>query len=290
MKKILLATSILAGTAGLAAADGHAGVALSGDARMGIIDNFGPASVVFTSRARVKFTMTGTTDGGLEFGASFRAADASGAGSGQKGEVYISGAFGRLAMGDVDGAANAAVGQVDGVGLTGLGDLNEMTFIAGGSKPSILYSYSAGAFTGYLSLGQLDDGVGAPTAETRSIAAKYSTDAFTVALGYEDNDAGTDHIILGAETTFSNVTLKARYGKASATGFDGDQYALSATYSADALSVTAFFANDEELGGDEGYGLGASYDLGGGAKVVGGYAKNQTTDQDAFDFGLSFSF
>ena len=31
-------------------------------------------------------------------------------------------------MGDVDSAANAAVGQVSGVGLTGLGDLNEVNY------------------------------------------------------------------------------------------------------------------------------------------------------------------
>ncbi len=44
------------------------------------------------------------------------------------------------------------------------------------------------------------------------------------------------------------------------------------------------------LGGSEAYGLGAAYDLGGGAKLVGGYVSNETAGNDAYDFGISFSF
>jgi hypothetical protein len=79
MKKLLLATSILAGTAGLAAAE----ITLSGDARMGFLDDFvydgGDDDIGFTSRARVTFTFSGETDGGLSFGASFRADNSSNA-------------------------------------------------------------------------------------------------------------------------------------------------------------------------------------------------------------------
>lgn len=285
MKKILLATTLLAGFAGAASAE----VALSGDARMGIINS--GDDTTFTSRARVKFTMSGETDGGLQFGADFRADNADsgddgvgGAEQGMAGKVFIKGAFGTLSMGDVDGAALAAVGHVDGVGLTGLGDLNESTFIAGGDDPSVLYEYSTGSLAFYASTTQIG-GAAAPMA----LGAKYSTDAFGVALGYEDNDAGTDHIIIGASTTFSNVTLKANYGTASGA-VDGDQFGVSATYSANALAATVFFTDDEELGGAEAYGIGAAYDLGGGAKVVGGYVKDQTNDADAFDLGIAMEF
>uniref|UniRef100_UPI00286BBEF7 porin n=1 Tax=Tabrizicola sp. TaxID=2005166 RepID=UPI00286BBEF7 len=61
MKRILLATTLLAASSGFAAAE----ITLSGDARMGIIDDFGTGDTAFTSRARVKFTMSGETDGGL---------------------------------------------------------------------------------------------------------------------------------------------------------------------------------------------------------------------------------
>jgi outer membrane protein OmpU len=321
MKKVLLATSILAATAGFAAA---AEVTLSGDARMGVIDNFGDDNTGFTSRARVKFTLSGETDGGLSFGASFRADNADddsvcfdedssgayesanangvdecnfvngGARSGRAGEVFISGAFGKLTMGDVDGAAQQATGHVDGVGLTGLGDLNESTFLGAGSgdsDPTAVYEYTSGAFTGLISATNPDNNQGLAGADNDSVlalGAKYSTDAFTVGLGYEDAD-GVDHVVLNGSATFGAVTVKALFGSASGA-VDGDQFALSAAFSADALTVTAFYADDEELGGVEGYGLGASYDLGGGAKVVGGYAKNETADTNALDLGVSFSF
>ena len=85
--------------------------------------------------------------------------------------------------------------------------------------------------------------------------------------------------------------MKAIYGKeTNNTGFDEDQFAVSADCKADALTVTAFYTDDEAISNAEAYGLGASYDLGGGASVVGGYVKNQTTDEDAYDLGVSMSF
>jgi outer membrane protein OmpU len=320
MKKVLLASSILAMTAGFAAAE----VTLSGDARMGIKDNFGDDNTGFTSRARVKFTMSGETDGGLSFGASFRADNAAdddtaadldgdgvlddavtkGAQSGGAGEVFISGAFGKLSMGDVDGAAQSAVGNVDGVGLTGLDDLNEATYVGAGSAggdPTALYEYSAGDFTGYFSATNPDNNAGTLGADNDpalALGAKYVFGDYSVALGYETTELGgvdVDHVILGGSATFGAVTVKANFGRASVGEADIDQWHLSATYTADALAVTAFYTDEDEffdLGVGQGtaYGLGASYDLGGGAKLVGGYAKNDTDDTDALDLGVSFSF
>ena len=62
MKKILLATAMIAASAGFAAAE----VTLSGDARMGIVSDGG--DLAFSSRARVKFTLSGESDGGVAFG------------------------------------------------------------------------------------------------------------------------------------------------------------------------------------------------------------------------------
>ncbi len=290
MKKILLATTLLAGFAGAASAE----VALSGDARMGIISD--GDDITFTSRARVKFTMSGETDGGLQFGAEFRAdnADAGddgigGAENGQAGKVFIKGAFGTLSMGDVDGAALAAVGDVAGVGLTGLGDLNEASYLSriGDTDPSVLYEYSTGNLGFYASSGQLETAT-----DVVALGAKYSTDAFSIALGYEDASGAleADHLIVGATASLGSVEFKAIYGTADLGATDGDQMSVSATYSADALSATVFYMDDEELGGAEAYGIGASYDLGGGASVKGGYVSNQTTDDDGFDLGIAMEF
>lgn len=311
MKKILLATTLLAASTGFAAAE----VALSGDARMGVVSGFDDpltltvdeSTIAFTSRARVKFTLTGETDGGLAFGGSFRADNAGGAASGDAGSVFISGAFGKLSMGDVDGAAKAAVGHVSGVGLTALGDLNESTFIAKGlgfagtnNTSMALYEYSTGDLTIYASV--TNPGVGDPLvvdSDAYSVAAKYALGDYTVSLGYEavEERAGPgsiDHIVLGGTAKFGAVTVKANYGIADLTdlglGSDATQWAVSVDYAMDALTVTAFYTDDSEMLGAEAYGLGAAYDLGGGAKVVGGYAKNQTTDQDAFDLGVAMTF
>ena len=174
---------------GFAAAE----VTLSGDARMGIISNFDlldgglnpigvdESDLQFTSRARVKFTLSGSTDGGLEFGASFRAQDAVGASKGTAGSVFISGAFGKLTMGDVDDAANSAIGQVSGVGLTGLGDLNEVTYIGGGLDPTALYEYSTGDLTIYASATNPTLAVSpASNVVAYSVAAKYALDRKSV--------------------------------------------------------------------------------------------------------------
>ena len=98
MKKILIATTALTLLAGAASAE----VALSGNARMGILYNGEDTN--FTGRIRVIFTMSGETDGGLSFGSSIRADQASNGNAGAaSGSVFMSGAFGTISMGDVAG-------------------------------------------------------------------------------------------------------------------------------------------------------------------------------------------
>jgi outer membrane protein OmpU len=280
MKKVLFASTALVLSAGVAAAE----VAVSGDGRMGVIDTFGPGDLMFTSRIRIKFTATGETDGGLAFGGSIRADNAVGGAAGTAGSVFVSGAFGKLSMGDVDGAAKALVGHVSGVGLTGLGDLNEITYIANaGTDPAALYEYSFGAFTFAVSADQ----TGGPDAF--AVGGKYAPGNFSVALGYEDNGAGTDHIVVGGDVTFGAATLKARYGEASGV-INGDQYAVSMDYAFGMTTITAFYTDDSNVGGAEAYGIGAAYDLGGGASLKGGYVSNETANTDAFDFGVAMTF
>jgi outer membrane protein OmpU len=269
MKKILLATTLLAASTGVAAAE----VAVSGSARMGLI--YDGNDTMFTSRVRVSFAMSGETDGGLSFGAAVRA-DQSGQGNTANNDstVYISGAFGKLTFGDVDTAANALVGHVSGVGLTGLGDTNELRYL-GHDKTAALYEGSAGALSYALSSGQIGS-----ANDTISAAVKYSSDAFAVALGVEDN--GLTHIALGASATFGAATVKAVISDLE--GAD-TWTALSVDYAAGAATITAF-ATDK--GAVNTYGLGVAYDLGGGAKVLGGIVDNGV--DTVADVGISMSF
>ena len=299
MKKVLFGTTALVLSAGVAAAD----VTLNGNGRMGVIDGFGDSDLTFTSRIRFNFAASGETDGGLSFGGSLASDDSGDAGD--SGTIFIEGAFGKLTMGDVDGGAKAAVGHVSGVGLTGLGDLNEMTYIAnvGQDTPGALYEYSTGDLTFYVSADQpnqtvvlveddpatpADETVIGDTGDAYAVGLSYGFGNYTVALGYEDNDDFDDgHIIGGVTAGFGDATVKVVYGDA---GDAGDQMSISLDYVFGATTVTAFYADDEELGGAEGYGIGASYDLGGGASLKGGYAQNESSDEDAFDFGISMSF
>jgi outer membrane protein OmpU len=298
MKKVLLATSALAMMAGAASAE----IALSGSARMGLVYDgsldAGGGETYFSSRVRIVFTASGETDTGLSFGASMRA-DQQGGNNNDEGAdkdgdtngdstVFISGAFGKLTMGDVGGAADALVGQVSGVGYGPNDALQEIDFI-GTTKTAVYYEYSTGSLTFGLGAGQMYDVDGpADTEDQLNIGVKYATDAFSVALGYETSDS-EDALHLGASATFGAATLKARV-----TDRDSEadiQWATSIDYAINATTITAFYTdfgdNDTQH-----IGLGASYDLGGGAAVAGGIVLQDAAgvNETFADVGLKFSF
>lgn len=323
MKKILLATTMLVGGASIAAAE----VSVSGTARMGIVSGFSDgvaangdeSDVVFNSRVRVIFSLSNETDSGLAFGASIRADNAAAGASGDAGEVFVSGAFGKLSMGDVDGAAQMATGHVAGVGYVGIGDLNESTFLGAGdgaTDPTALYEYSAGDFTVYVSVTNPQYDLGSATTRATdlvamAIGAKYTFGDYTVGLGYENLDGfraaavgaavfplvdntDLDHIVLKLSGNVAGFNVQGLIGQADGTLSgavlnNAKQYAMSVGYTVDALSGTVFYTDDSALGGSTAYGIGASYDLG-GAAISGGIVQNVDTNESGFDLGITMSF
>ena len=289
MKKILLATTLIAATTGYAAAE----VAVSGSARMGVTyDDAAVNQMQFSSRVRVVFTMSGETDGGLTFGASVRAdqfggnqkTDSGGDTVGGNGEsngdstVYLSGAFGKLTMGDTGNAPDSLVGQVSGIGY-GPGALDgaaDLAFLGGNTATGVMYEYSAGAITFGIGTGQVGNAT-----NYMSAAVKYSTDAFSVALGYEDSSVGNVVSLLGS-ATFSGATVKAKVSDSAA----GTGMALSVDYAISSATVTAFYADDNAV--EANFGIGAAYDLGGGASVVGGVGS--VAGRTVADLGVKMSF
>src|SRR6056297_2410726 len=120
MRNVLFATSALISIAGTAMAE----VTLIGSAEMGVthIDNGdgngtdvdgvlpGEDNTEFHNDIDVTFTLSGATDNGLTFGASIDLDEADGtAVIESSNSVFISGAFGTLSMGDVDGAYDQAL-------------------------------------------------------------------------------------------------------------------------------------------------------------------------------------
>jgi outer membrane protein OmpU len=265
MKNLLIASTALVMTAGVAAAD----VSVSGNGRMGIAYNSTDANTMsFTSRIRASIAMSGVHD-------------AVAAKTGQSGSIYISGAFGRITMGDVSGAAESVVGDLHGVGMTGVGDFNEMSYLSNSDRPAMRYDYTSGDMT--LAVSSDNPGAGSPA---YSVAVGYSTGMYAVGLGYE-NAGATDHVIGFGSITMSDMTFKAIYGSASG----GDtQYGVSVSGAVGDMGVSAFYVDSTIVGGAS-YGLGGSYDLGGGAKLVGGVAHTDTgAGQTRADFGVSFTF
>ncbi len=300
MKKVLLATSILAASTGFAAAE----IALSGSARMGVI--YDGADYAFSSRVRIVFTASGETDGGLAFGASMRADQFGGnnstlgSGGTTNGDstVFISGAFGKLTMGDVSGAADALVGQTSGVGYGPNDGLQEINFIST-TKTAAYYEYSTGGFTVGLGAGQ-------PTSAGSevNIGVKYSMGDYAAAIAYEKTDdplnVYEDMISASASAKFGAATLKGRISDVGGAGID-TAYSVSVDYAVNALTVTAFYTDfgNSGLGGGttlgtdtQHVGLGASYDLGGGATMAGGIVQQMTPGGDTTfgDVGVKFSF
>ena len=281
MKKILLASVMLVGVAGIAAAE----VKVGGDGRMGIIYDGSIDDWAFTSRIRISFTASGETDGGLTFGGSIRADNAVAGKSGMAGNVYIKGAFGKLAMGDVNHADEEAVGDLSGVGLTGLGDRNELIYDSADANPmpTALYTYSGGDFTGYLSL-DMDD--------TWAVGGKYTFGgAYTVAVGYTQDGVDDDtQASIGLTAAFGDATVKVIYSSYDGVGILETQAGISVVYVFGATTVTAFYLSTEFVGplSAEAYGLGASYDLGGGASLKGGVVSEN--DITYADFGVAMKF
>ena len=303
MKKILLATSAVALFAGAAAAE----VTTTGTARMGLVysdTGVGSSTTVFSSRVRIIFTASGESDSGFSFGASVRN-DQSGVGNDANGDstVFISGAFGKLTMGDVGGAADALVGQVSGVGYGPNDSLQEIGFI-GTTKTAAYYEYSTGALTFGLGAGQLES-----EASELSVAVKYAAGNYSVALGWETTDGkalvagppivaavpAEDLISLGASATFGAATVKARISDSDISGKD-TTWALSVDYVTGATTLTAFYTDFGNTGAStdtQHIGVGAAYDLGGGASVAGGIVMQNNTgvaDATFADVGLKFSF
>ncbi len=270
--------------------------------------------------------------------------------------MFISGVFGKLSMGDVDGAAQMETGHIDQLSLTDLNDIAESTFIGAGGfngvtqaipragtsaadpletrDPTLLYEYAIGDFIGYFSVTNPVDvlvnttpnaaaatNVLSSNAMAYAVGVKYTFGDYYAGLGYEKlsgwiapgaagiapgvavpaDNTDLKHVVVTVGGTVAGFTFKGLYGKASGTiaganivrpGLNGKQYAMSVSYSMDAITGTAFYTDDSALGGTAVYCLGAAYDLGGGAQLVGGIAKAKRIGNDptAFDLGVKLAF
>jgi outer membrane protein OmpU len=291
MKKILLATTMLAGFAGAASAE----MTMSGSAVMG----FGTAKdslgyyddTMSKMETYVTFTGTGTTDGGLEFGMSSTLAtyETNGDFANDGTTAYVSGAFGKLSMGSV-GEADAQGGISDIGGIAGLGVDNVAEVFDGdsvGGAHNVNYTYSAGAFTVSASTNFDDDGVWA-------VGGKYNFGDYYVGLGYGADDYYNDSTTsVYAGGVMGAVKVDAMYSSFDDGSDTETAMGLSAAYTTGALTISASIADnslmvwdeasDEYVDGNPAFGIGAAYDLGGGLVVTGGVASVENRPDSSMD-------
>ena len=345
MKKVLFATSALVLSAGFASAE----VAVSGDGRMGVIYDGNDAQ--FSSRARVKFTLTGESDAGLSFGAAFRVDQENyngneyrSAARGSAGAIWISGTYGKLSMGDVVSAAEQAIGDLYEVGYTDgsfAGDVEEIAYLTAdgvniNQGPNILYEYTINQISLYASAtdgssnswyadtygANNTDDDNADDDNAYALAAKYSADSWWAALGYAKR-GDADEISLAGEGKFNNFSVKGVYVKYSdnyvvepvfgqshtsgderVVGFDAgvgtnvkldNTIGLAAAYQMDAIAVKGFYRKDKyksdaDSQSFDSFGIGADYDLGGGAVLAGGIIDTDYLNDTVVDAGIKFKF
>ncbi len=316
MKKILIATTALVATAGFAQAD----VTVSGSAIAGLQYNSeGTDKVILLSKANVAFDASGETDGGLTFGFNTNhIVTNNGSVDNDDTTVYISGAFGKLSFGAV-AEADEVAGLSD-IGWDGL-DVDDVAeafvgdelgdFFGGGFGHNVNYTYASGPISVSLST-QLSTSHSGSNLDTYAAGAKYSFGDAYVGLGYGDHKKtgfGSASVVsVFGGGTFNNVKVAAMYSDLSlkdtvGNKADGKAFGFNAAYSMDALtlSVGAGKAEIDGAGEQTSFGVGAAYNLGGGASISGGIARIKDDawglDENKFalketraDFGLKFSF
>jgi len=315
MKKVLFATTALIATASVAAAE----VKLGGYGRFGIgylEDRSTDPNVddtILVSRFRLNIDGITETDGGVRFEGRVRLQADEDASTGEAGSAGLNGArfsviFGGLRVdagnvaGSFDNLANyygnepgleSFIGQYSGV------DYDFLAYSSTGSGANaVFFQYAVGDFA----FGASYDTDATDGADRWDISATYTFNNITAALAYGqtgDGDSGID------DQSLLVLTLGAEFGDFSGTVFvadddvaddarNGTAYGLSLAYNVGAATtITAAYGDgsaDDDL---QQYGVGAIYDLGGGASLRGGIGNQKRGDGDSqlrADFGAQFNF
>lgn len=305
MKNILIATTALVATAGVAAAD----VSLSGAARFGLryADDAaaGVAKTQIETRLRFNIDASKETDSGVTFGGRIRMQHdeniAAGAAVLNAANVYASYNGLKVTVGNVGGAYDdAALMYNSEIGFIGQsygdpsGDFYYYTTGAyGQNRMGINAAYSMGGVNveaSYINPDQTVTDLPAGTEAEFAISASYNAGQFTVAGAYAQNGAGIDGndvAYVGAEYAMNDMT---NVGLQWFDNGDDQTVTLYGNYKMDAITLRAYYANNDATSNDtdHAFGIGADYDLG-GATLAGGVERG-FAKQTRANLGVKFSF
>lgn len=281
MKKILLATTVLAATAGYASAD----IKLTGSANMGVKYNEDrDNSTYLWNELDFNVIGSGTTDSGIEFGASVSMDSHSDDGttiddnSGTFDPIaYISSGGLTIKIGDVYPATDDF--GISDIGFDGIGidDIAEAAWDEGSAN--LLVTYTIGDTTFYASADGTDG-------DDWAVAVMGEIAGFGYGLGYEENEESgvvTDITLAQVSYSFGDASLAAVY-----VSGDYDSYGIQADYKMGDLGLRAVMGWADNALDQTSYGIGASYDLGSGLAVAGGVGSADGTT--TADFGVTMKF
>jgi outer membrane protein OmpU len=310
MKKILLATTLLAATAGAASAE----YKLTGYGRMGATyDDSRAVKVQLSSRLRINVDVSATSDTGFEVGGRLRiqADQGNNDASPSAASFYVTAGAFRLDAGNISDAIdnmatiyNSEIGLGDNSGgdpaIAFLG-FSSHAFGSAALDPTgntfglsnqvgVQASYTAAGFTGRVSYHKADQTI-KNGADHIAASVDYKTGNLQVGAGYSTFSpsvgASVNDYILSTEYDFGSFKAGALYQ-------DGDTLAkaLVTVYGTKAfgsLSVTGYVASGLIKNGDTAVGIGANQDLGGGVSLLGS-VRHEINGDNLADVGVKFSF
>ncbi|WP_170603228.1 porin [Ruegeria arenilitoris] len=315
MKKVLFATAATMAITAVAAE--AAEVKLGGYGRFGIgyledrstDDNVD--DTILVSRFRLNIDGITETDGGVRFEARVRMQADEDASNGEAGSAVLNGPrfsviYGglRVDAGNVAGAfdnlANyygnepgleSFIGQYSGVDYGFLGYSS-----TGAGANAVFFQYAVGDFA----FGASYDTDGFDDRDRWDISATYTFNNITAALAYGQTDegAGIDDesllvLTLGGEWGDFGGTLFVADDDVDDDDLNGTAWGLSLAWNVGAATtITAAYGDGNADNDNQQYGIGAIYDLGGGASLRGGIGHQERDDdgQVRADFGAQFNF
>ncbi|SOB95057.1 porin [Rhodobacter maris] len=323
MKKLLIASTALVLTAGAAAAD----ISISGYGRFGlgytsadVNPMGGAASTWVEQRLRLNIVASTTSDMGVEFGAKMRMQydDSNTMVAGNRAQFFVSYEGFYAQVGNITTALDedtAGLFYATEIGLTdtGFGDSRSDFFAyeskaGNGNKVGVYGKYTISGVTLEASFinpdhydlnGVVAGSVANDKTET-SFVASYEGGPITVAAGATWNGAGIDGNdvwYLGGKYAFNDAFSAGltyiNEGESALVDL-GSTTSIYGTYTVGAMGVTAYVAQIDNYDtaapkSDTSFGIGASYDLGGGVKLLG--AVHRDYDEETFaEAGVKFAF
>ena len=301
MKTVFYGTTALIFSANFGFAQG---IEISGFAELGVYGGSG-VDTQFFSDVDVDFTMSGVADNGLTFGARVNLDTEGGEDNFDTSpEVFLSGDFGTLTMGDTDGAFDWALTEVALGSRADDAARNHVGFDSNNGYDGYYdgaiarYEYSFGDFAFAVSAELSDNDNEDPIYATAlRYAGEFGAIRVAAGLGYTENPNNDESKTgISLETSFNNgLNVIGNYTKLNGTSFDRDHYAVGLNYTRDRLTVGLNAGGYKFSDGysECGVGLNASYDFGGGLKIHGSAGKSDSDFYDSdtrYTVGLTATF